>query len=207
MTQMIAINNTPYSTMTLLDDPSKVDTPTQIITETTQENVVLPPTPTPSDDEEDIKQKSIKLQRRGTVSLADWIPVASAALRAKSNTSTQDSPLARALTKVKIGVQTHRLKERYLKNEWIRLALAAPVDETTINSSMHILKTSRTKEIALWYEYKFKRLTLTLEELEKKVDELRQRRLLLVQHQQSITSFTSSLPSPPATHSYFSKIT
>jgi hypothetical protein len=186
-------------------EQSAGEIPTRIITtETTQDTLLLPPTPTASDDEEDIKQKTIKLQRRGTVSLADLIPVASAALRAKSTTSTQDSPLARALTKVKIGVQTHRLKERYLRNEWIRLALASPVDETTINNNMRVIKTSRTKEIALWYEHKFKRLTLTLEELEKKVDELRRQRLLLL-HQKSITNCTS-LPSPPATHLSFSKI-
>jgi hypothetical protein len=202
---MIAIKSSPYSNTILLDEQSKGETPTRIITKTTQDTVVLPPTPTASDDEEDIRQKTIKLQRRGTVSLADLIPVASAALRARSTTSTQDSPLARALTKVKIGVQTHRLKERILRNEWIRLALATPVDEATVNNYMRISKTNRTKEIVLWYEYKFKRLTLTLEELEKKVDELRRQRLLLVQYQQSITNCTS-LPSPPATHLFFSKI-
>ncbi|KAK4513280.1 uncharacterized protein ATC70_011848 [Mucor velutinosus] len=200
-------------------------------------NVVqLPPTPTASDDEIEaeeeqklLKEKSIKLQRRGTVSLADLIPVASAALRAKHRQSmmaaqpTQDSALARALTKVKIGVQTHRLKERYLLNEWIRLALAAPVDESTINSSKRVLRTNRTLEIVKWYEHKFKRATLSLDELEKRVDGLRQQKLLvqqqqqqqqqqhqhqLLEQQQSMTSISSisSLPSPPVTHLNFSKV-
>ncbi|EPB84307.1 hypothetical protein HMPREF1544_08902 [Mucor circinelloides 1006PhL] len=187
--------------------------------------VQLPPTPTASDDEIDaeeeqklLHEKSIKLQRRGTVSLADLIPVASAALRAKHRQSmmaaqpTQDSALARALTKVKIGVQTHRLKERYLLNEWIRLALAAPVDESTINNAKRVLRTNRTMEIVRWYEHKFKRATLSLDELEKRVDCLRQQKLLVQQQQQeleqSMTSISSisSLPSPPATHLNFSKV-
>ncbi|GAN01959.1 hypothetical protein MAM1_0014d01396 [Mucor ambiguus] len=195
-------------------------------------NVVqLPPTPTASDDEIELeeeqkllREKSIKLQRRGTVSLADLIPVASAALRAKHRQSmmaaqpTQDSALARALTKVKIGVQTHRLKERYLLNEWIRLALAAPVDESTINSTKRALRTNRTMEIVRWYEHKFKRAALSLDELEKRVDGLRQQKLLvqqqqqqqqLLEQQQSMTNISSisSLPSPPATHLNFSQVT
>ena len=183
--------------------------------------VQLPPTPTASDDEEEaeqqqqqklLKEKSIKLQRRETVSLADLIPVASAALRAKhrqsmaAQSSIQDSALARALTKVKIGVQTHRLKERYLFNEWIRLALAAPVDESTINNAKRTLSTNRTMEIVKWYEHKFKRTTLSLDELENRVDCLR-RQKLLVQQQESMTNNSiSSLPSPPATHLNFSNV-
>ncbi|KAI8058959.1 uncharacterized protein B0P05DRAFT_559180 [Gilbertella persicaria] len=149
----------------------------------------LPPTPTASDDEiEEIKRKSIKLARRGTVSLADLIPVASAALKAKqrihSTQEPQDSILARALTKVKIGVQTHRLKEKYLTNEWKRLALGAPVDETTINLGTEEVKTNRTKEIVRWYEHKLKKNTLTLEELEQRVDELRRQKLLIQQQKE-----------------------
>lgn len=185
-------------------------------------NVVqLPPTPTASDDEEEaeqqhqqklLKEKSIKLQRRETVSLADLIPVASAALRAKhrqsmaAQSSTQDSALARALTKVKIGVQTHRLKERYLFNEWIRLALAAPVDESTINSAKRVLSTNRTMEIVKWYEHKFKRATLSLDELENRVDCLRRQKLLVQQQESMTNNGISSLPSPPATHLNFSKV-
>ncbi|CAO3657590.1 unnamed protein product [Mucor hiemalis] len=178
---------------------------------TTNINIVLPPTPTASDDEQEEKDAvkkmtQIKLARRGTVSLADLIPVASAALKAKHRLSmqqeqlnnpppTQDSPLARALTKVRIGVQTHRIKERYLTNEWIRLALAAPIDESTINRNVLVYKVNRTKEIVKWYEHKFKRLVLTLEELEKRVDELRQQRLLLVQQH--------SIPASPKTQLKF----
>ncbi|KAI8371918.1 hypothetical protein BD560DRAFT_423570 [Blakeslea trispora] len=152
----------------------------------------LPPTPTASDDEiEQIKKKGIKLARRGTVSLADLIPVASAALKAKQRLANpdsqqsvqepQDSLLARALTKVKIGVQTHRLKEKYLTNEWKRLALSAPVDDTTINLGLEEVKTNRTKEIVKWYEHKLKKVTLSLAELEQRVDELRKQKLLAQQ--------------------------
>lgn len=195
----------PIATMPLIDEEQLKEEQKSLKNEsniTTNINIVLPPTPTASDDEQEekdaVKQMTqIKLARRGTVSLADLIPVASAALKAKQRLSmqqeqlnnppsTQDSPLARALTKVKIGVQTHRIKEKYLTNEWIRLALAAPIDESTINRNVLVYKTNRTKEIVKWYEYKFKRLVLSLEELEKKVDELRQQRLLLVQRRPSI---------------------
>ncbi|OBZ82221.1 hypothetical protein A0J61_09730 [Choanephora cucurbitarum] len=153
----------------------------------------LPPTPTASDDEiEQIKKKSVKLARRGTVSLADLIPVASAALKAKQRLANfeskqqepQNSILARALTKVKIGVQTHRLKERYLTNEWKRLALSAPVDDTTINLGLEEVKTNRTKEIVRWYEHKLKKATLSLDELEQRVDELRKQKLILQQQKE-----------------------
>ncbi|CEP18591.1 hypothetical protein [Parasitella parasitica] len=185
-------------------------------------NIVhLPPTPTASDNEEEeaeeeeeeekalqqhklLREKTIKMQRRGTVSLRELIPVASAALRAKhraamaAQSSIQDSPLARALTKVKIGVQTSRLKEKYLLNEWIRLALAAPVDESTINTASRAFQRNRTMEIVKWFELKFSRISLSLDELEQRVDSLR-RQKLLVQQQKSMTNSksTSSLPSPP----------
>lgn len=170
-----------------------------------ENKVLLPPTPITSDDEDnDNISKPIRLARRGTVSLVDLIPVASAALRAKHRLSsaqvnnppsTQDSPLARALTKVKIGVQTHRIKERYLTNEWIRLALAAPLDETTINTNSTLINMNRTKEIVKWYEYKFKRTRISLQELEETVDSLRRQKLLL--------QTTCLLPSPPATRLTF----
>lgn len=206
----------PIATIPLIDEEQLKEEQKLLKKETnitTNINIVLPPTPTASDDEQEekdaVKQMTqIKLARRGTVSLADLIPVASAALKAKQRLSmqqeqlnnppsTQDSPLARALTKVKIGVQTHRIKERYLTNEWIRLALAAPIDESTINRNVLVYKTNRTKEIVKWYEHKFKRLVLTLEELEKKVDELRQQRLLLVQRRPSI------IPASPKTQLKF----
>lgn len=170
--------------------------------ETVENKVLLPPTPIPSDDEEEEEEmkKNIKLARRGTVSLADLIPVA-AALRAKHRLSVkenpiiQDSALARALTKVKIGVQTHRIKERYLTNEWIRLALAVPLDESTINTNnMGRISMSRTREIVKWYEYKFKKLSISLQTLEENVDALRRQKLLYA---------TIHLPSPPATRLTF----
>lgn len=171
-------------------------------------NVVLPPTPSTSDDEQETTVPTIKrLSRRDSVSLADLIPVASAALRAKHRLSlqqqqqgnnppsTQETPLARALTKMKIGVTTHRIKIKYLTNEWIRLALAVPVDETTINSNVRLQhKTRRTREIVKWYEYKFKRCQLNLEELEQKVDELRRQKLLY----SAVVVDDPLFPSPPA---------
>ncbi|KAG1439367.1 hypothetical protein G6F56_012320 [Rhizopus delemar] len=143
----------------------------------TSYNIVLPPTPTSSDDEfEQVKQQN-------RTSLADLIPIASAALKSKQNIQQQESPLARALTKVKLGVQTRRLKERYLSNEWIRLALNAPVDESGINKNV-VSHHQRTKEIARWYEWKYKKITLSLNELESIVDELRNQKLSRFQQQQ-----------------------
>lgn len=200
-------------------------------------STILPPTPNASDEEIDdeeqqqqiLKQKTIKLQRRGTVSLADLIPLATAAHKAKHRTSilyntneeNNNSTLARALTKVKLGLQTHKLKEKYLTNEWIRLALAIPLDESTINvhniripnkqhQQINYKKNNRTKEITKWYEHKYKRTVLPLNELEARVDTLRQQRLIYVQQQQEQEKeldflsnltinhhFIASLPSPP----------
>lgn len=151
------------------------------------------------DNVEILKQKSIKLQRRGTVSLADLIPLATATHKAKhrtsvlyNNNSEANSPLARALTKVKIGLQTHKLKEKYLTSEWIRLALAVPLDESTINIHLtntkdkHIdfKKNNRTKEIVKWYEHKYKRSVIALSDLEVRVDHLRQQKLIYLQQLQ-----------------------
>ncbi|KAI9303980.1 hypothetical protein BJ944DRAFT_288985 [Cunninghamella echinulata] len=88
------------------------------------------------------------LKRSGT-SLSDLIPKAAAALKTQQllrlqqqqqQTSFQDPTLptptttfGRALTKVKLQIQTKRLKERYLSHEWIRLALSLPVDTSHIN--------------------------------------------------------------------------
>ncbi|KAG2229908.1 hypothetical protein INT48_008283 [Thamnidium elegans] len=110
-------------------------------------------------------------------------------------TPNPNSPLARALTKVRVGVQTHRIKERYLTNEWARLVLQVPVDDSTINSPLRIKNMNRTKGIVAWYEYKFKRVSLSLQEIEEKVDLLRRQKLLYIQQ--------SSLPSPPATRLNF----
>lgn len=152
------------------------------------------------DDVEALKQKTIKLQRRGTVSLADLIPLATATHKAKHRTSVlyndnenKNSPLARALTKVKIGLQTHKLKEKYLTSEWIRLALAVPLDESTINihlinnkEKINYKKNNRTKEIVKWYEHKYKRTVLPLSDLETRVDALRQQKLIYTQQHQEL---------------------
>ncbi|KAI7898280.1 uncharacterized protein BX663DRAFT_263142 [Cokeromyces recurvatus] len=134
-------------------------------------SISLPPTPIASDDEEEHHSQK-------TVSLADLIPIASAALlKNKQTIQQEDSSLARALTRVKIGLQTHRLKESYLTKEWIRLALAMPVNASMINTEKKgQISRKRTKEISTWFEHKLKKRILTLDELEKKVDELRRQR-------------------------------
>ncbi|KAI8981797.1 hypothetical protein BDF20DRAFT_863317 [Mycotypha africana] len=241
-----------YSSISLFNDKPEGASPPPT---PSSQNISLPPTPTVSDDEaedgeqekekdterqqsillpisgtkmaQEIIQKNIKLQRRGTVSLADLIPMASAALRAKQcllddSQQQQSSTLARALTKVKLGLQSHRLKEKYLMNEWKRLAFGLPVDESTINDTCnHYLISAyskysplynttttttnhppssshnnhrdsqiqnptmdRTKEIVTWYEHLFKRTTLSVQEIEERVDRLRQQKLLLHQQQQ-----------------------
>ncbi|KAI8328482.1 hypothetical protein BC941DRAFT_444756 [Chlamydoabsidia padenii] len=103
---------------------------------------------------------TINTRKSSTMSLSDLIPGAAEALRTRqhlqqttsnndtltlfhdsSSTSslcnnqpvTNATPFARALTKVKLQVQTKRLKERYLSHEWIRLALGLPVDLSRIN--------------------------------------------------------------------------
>ena len=161
-------------------------TTTAIITEDplymTSYNIILPPTPTASDDE---CEEILKPHNKNRTSLADLIPIASAALKSKQDIHQQDSPLARALTKVKLGVQTRRLKEKYLSNEWIRLALNIPVDESTINTN-HSSKGRRTREIVRWYEWKYKKITLSLNELESIVDELRTQKLSRLQEKQQI---------------------
>lgn len=75
------------------------------------------------------------LNRRNTVSLADLIPAAAAALNTGINpqVSPEASSLSRALTRVKTQMRTQRLKQSYLGREWIRLALWLPVDESKIN--------------------------------------------------------------------------
>lgn len=150
----------------------------------------LPPTPIPSDDENDrmISIKRDKIQRRATISLSDLIPVASAALKEKQllrkKEEVQNSPLARALTKVKIGLQTHRIKERFLVNEWIRLALSLPVNETIINSNVTNRNKTRTKEIVSWYDHKYKNTVLSLAEIDRRVQFLRQLKLHIQKEEQ-----------------------
>lgn len=206
--------------------------------------------------------------KSSTLSLSDLIPAAAEALRTRhhlqrsatttscsSDTpyvsvstpssslnsqqpATNTSPFARALTKVKLQVQTKRLKERYLGHEWIRLALGLPVDLSRINlhhcyysreqldrkkaathtsvtdtlpspsfspppspapshSNSTILidsgpkkldwsldttppvspSSSRTGEIATWYEWKIDRSKFTIDEIQTKVDRLRTTKL------------------------------
>lgn len=92
----------------------------------------------------------------------------------------QNTPFARALAKVRVQVQTRRLKEKYLAVEWIRLALNLPVDESVINSVPDMKRErSRTGEIATWYEWKFDKSKFTMEEVETKVDRLRRIKIQL----------------------------
>ncbi|KAI8646291.1 hypothetical protein BD408DRAFT_410513 [Parasitella parasitica] len=192
--------------------------PTPTEQESSINNIVqLPPTPTASDNEDEVeekatqqhkllKEKMVQLQRRGTVSLGELIPAASAVLVAKHRVglagqpSIQDSCLARALTKARIGIQTHRLKEKYLLNEWIRLSLATPIDESMINNAKRVVQRNRTKEIVKWFEQKFKKISLSLDELEQRVDSLRRQKLVQQQKSMANSKSTSSLPSPPATY-------
>lgn len=149
-----------------------------------------------------------RLSRYPSTALSDLIPVATAALKASSeaaaaeqeqeatdNTSRSSSSFARALTKVKLQIQSRRLKEKYLGHEWIRLALGLPVDEKIINSNQprgngdHLVVVKkclegRTGEIATWYEWKFDKSKFTVEEVESKVDRLRKKRLQIQQEQQ-----------------------
>ncbi|CDS02692.1 hypothetical protein LRAMOSA00097 [Lichtheimia ramosa] len=153
-----------------------------------------------------------RLSRCPSTTLSDLIPAATAALReqqAAEDTSTETTPLARALTKVKLQIQSKRLKERYLGHEWIRLALDLPVDECMINNpkcapepriivkprlpdelpppsamdnpeaaatrTIALKKLSRrTGEIVAWYEWKFDKSKFTVDEIQSKVDRLRQ---------------------------------
>ncbi|KAI8140777.1 hypothetical protein BJV82DRAFT_190066 [Fennellomyces sp. T-0311] len=148
-----------------------------------------------------INQLHRRLSRYPSTTLSDLIPAATAALKASNELKqAEDEPptvtttFARALTKVRMQVQTKRLKEKYLSHEWIRLALGLPVDESIINNTkypsppmkkktksnsirMVALKSleGRTGEIATWYEWKFDKSKFTVEEIESKVDRLRQR--------------------------------
>ncbi|OAD68510.1 hypothetical protein PHYBLDRAFT_173500 [Phycomyces blakesleeanus NRRL 1555(-)] len=102
---------------------------------------------------------------------------------------------ARAVAMVKVQVMTRRLKEKYLGHEWIRLALQLPVDESTINNQpirdevvwtlLNKRLDNRTGEIATWYEWKFNKTKFTTEQVQEKVDRLRQRKIDY-QKQQSI---------------------
>ncbi|KAH8556692.1 hypothetical protein BGW37DRAFT_21802 [Umbelopsis sp. PMI_123] len=81
------------------------------------------------------KASKTALNRRNTVSLADLIPAAAAALNTGINPQLAPEPssLSRAVTRVKTQMRTQRLKQSYLGKEWIRLALWLPVDESKIN--------------------------------------------------------------------------
>ncbi|KAI9361441.1 hypothetical protein BD770DRAFT_441452 [Pilaira anomala] len=165
------------------------------------DDIMLPPTPNPSDDEDDIKPT--RLARRDTVSLSDLIPLASEALREKRRISLlkeqqynppsdQDGPLCRAITKVKYGIKSQRIRERGLRNEWLTLALQLPVDYTTINSRFHIANISRTKEIRDYLGYKQNRASLSITELEERVIVLREQRLVFREQQAALPPTPSS---------------
>ncbi|KAG0164948.1 hypothetical protein DFQ30_009166 [Apophysomyces sp. BC1015] len=154
-----------------------------------------PPTPPPDNIQptpiNNITKES-RVARCASTSLADLIPAATAALKAtrkhQQDESNLNTAFARALAKVKVQIQTRRLKEKYLAHEWIRLALGLPVDESKINTFVSdekraVLKKpdGRTGEIATWYEWRFNKINLTLEEIETKVDRLRQKKLQHIQ--------------------------
>ncbi|KAG2219370.1 hypothetical protein INT45_006078 [Circinella minor] len=142
-------------------------------TVTTIENEIIqmntpPATPT---SPRRINQLHRRLSRYPSTTLSDLIPAATAALKAsqqlkketersiteegqdqyqqQEGTSEQvlGSTFARALAKVRVQVQTKRLKEKYLTLEWVRLALALPVDESIINNSKHPLPPMKKKYV------------------------------------------------------------
>ncbi|KAI9282861.1 hypothetical protein BC943DRAFT_339211 [Umbelopsis sp. AD052] len=150
------------------------------------------------------KASKATLNRRNTVSLADLIPAAAAALNTGTNpqVAPEASSLSRALTRVKTQMRTQRLKQSYLGKEWIRLALWLPVDESKVNcwrkplylrekdedEEVVIMEKSthghrkevrlanrigRTFEIASWYEWKRNPSLFDMEQVEKKVERLR----------------------------------
>lgn len=171
-----------------------------------------------------------RLSRCPSTTLSDLIPAATAALReqqAAEDTSAETTPLARALTKVKLQIQSKRLKERYLGHEWIRLALDLPVDECMINNpkcapepriivkprlpdelpppsamddpeaaatrTVALKKLSRrTGEIVAWYEWKFDKSKFTVDEIQSKVDRLRQIKIEYAAAASSSPTFTTS---------------
>ncbi|KAI8073119.1 hypothetical protein BC940DRAFT_290573 [Gongronella butleri] len=65
-------------------------------------------------------------------SLADTVLIAQGQ-RGASHDAPSTTSFGRALTKVKLQIQTKRLKEKYLGHEWIRLALRLPVDTSHID--------------------------------------------------------------------------
>ena len=202
-----------------------------------------------------INQLHRRLSRYPSTTLSDLIPAATAVLKASQQLKKETerpiteegqeqyqqqrqhdgtgeqvlgSTFARALAKVRVQVQTKRLKEKYLTLEWVRLALALPVDESIINNSKHPLPPmkkkyvdpeqllqeqqqrtritreerdddgnitrmialkslkGRTGEIATWYEWKFDKSKLTIEQVESKVDRLRTR---IQEKKQTISTF------------------
>ncbi|KAI9323768.1 hypothetical protein BX666DRAFT_1890268 [Dichotomocladium elegans] len=96
--------------------------------------------------ERHINQLHRRMSRISSTTLSDLIPLATVALKEQQKLEEREekennedpskqqqyqaTPLARALTKVKVQIQSKRLKERYLGHEWIRLALDLPVDES-----------------------------------------------------------------------------
>ncbi|RUS16313.1 hypothetical protein BC937DRAFT_91366 [Endogone sp. FLAS-F59071] len=100
--------------------------------------------------------------------LAFLIPAAAAALSA--NATYPSTAFGRALTRVRTQLYTKRLKEKYLGREWIRLALHLGIGEGGQS-------TGRTKVIAEWYEWRFERLKIKVEEMEERVNRLRELRI------------------------------
>ncbi|KAI7859589.1 hypothetical protein BDC45DRAFT_219453 [Circinella umbellata] len=118
-----------------------------------------------------INQLHRRLSRYPSTTLSDLIPAATAALKASQQLKKETdrsiaeegqdqyqqqngtgeqvlgSTFARALAKVRVQVKTKQLKEKYLTLEWVRLALALPVDESIINNSKHPLPPMKKKYV------------------------------------------------------------
>ncbi|KAI9030039.1 hypothetical protein CLU79DRAFT_421378 [Phycomyces nitens] len=218
LTNLSIVDESSQPTLISQPTPPNSPQPTNACTKNDSLNV-LPPTPTDNPllvvQKQNTHRNHLQTTLRSldcpSTSLADLIPVATAALKATKNAydqniDTDDSSaytsFASIVAKVKVQVMTRRLKEKYLGLEWIRLALQLPVDESTINNQsirdkvvwtlLNKRLDNRTGEIATWYEWKFNKAKFTIEQVQDKVDRLRQRKVDY-QNQRSMQAQESSL--------------
>ncbi|RUP48551.1 hypothetical protein BC936DRAFT_144415 [Jimgerdemannia flammicorona] len=123
---------------------------------------------TPTTPKSGLTLDDIGIDATKYLSLSILIPAAAAALSA--NAVLPSTAFGRALTKVRAQLYTKRLKEKYLGREWIRLALHLGIGEGGVT-------TGRTKAIADWYEWRFERLKVKVDDMEERVSRLREQRI------------------------------
>ncbi|KAI9278800.1 hypothetical protein BDA99DRAFT_493173 [Phascolomyces articulosus] len=148
------VDKTTNMDQTSLSQPKQQPTPPQ--------DMMIHTPPTSPTSSRRINQLHRRLSRYPSTTLSDLIPAATAALKASQQLKKEQerqvedqepdavmgsSALSRALTKVRIQVQTKRLKEKYLTYEWVRLALSLPVDESIINNSQYPLPPMKKKKV------------------------------------------------------------